>query len=69
LLDADGQIVGLVGVAKDITERRKREQETEILLNELRHRLKNSLSLVQAIARQTITPGDGLERFEHRLIA
>ena len=69
LLDADGQIVGIVGVGKDITERRKREEETEILLNELRHRLKNSLSLVQAIARQTIKPGDGLERFEHRLIA
>jgi PAS domain S-box-containing protein len=69
LLDADGQIIGLVGVAKDITERRKREEETEILLNELRHRLKNSLSLVQAIARQTINPGDALDCFQQRLTA
>jgi two-component sensor histidine kinase len=44
LLDADGQIAGLVGVAKDI-------------------------SLVQAIARQTINPGDALELFEERLVA
>ena len=69
LLDADGQIVGLVGVAKDITERRKREEETEILLNELRHRLKNSLSLVRAIAGQTINPGDDLDCFQQRLTA
>jgi two-component sensor histidine kinase len=69
LLDADGQIVGLVGVAKDISEHRNREEEREVLLSELRHRLKNSLSLVQAIARQTINPGDVLERFEKRLVA
>jgi PAS domain S-box-containing protein len=69
LLDADGKIVGIIGVAQDITDRRKREEETEFLRNELRHRLTNSLSLVQAIARQTIDPGDGLDRFEQRLIA
>jgi PAS domain S-box-containing protein len=69
LLHYDGQIVGIVGVAQDITDRRKREEETESLLGELRHRLKNSLSLAQAIARQTINPGDGLDRFEQRLIA
>jgi PAS domain S-box-containing protein len=66
LLNADGQIVGIVGVVQDITERRKREEETEILVDELRHRLKNSLSLVQAIARQTTNPGEGVECFEPR---
>lgn len=69
LLDVDGQIVGLVGVATDITDRKKREEETKYLHNELRHRLKNSLSLVHAIAQQTIDPGDGLSRFEQRLLA
>jgi two-component sensor histidine kinase len=69
LLDADGQVVGLVGATKDISEHRNRKEEREVLLSELRHRLRNSLSLVQAIARQTINPGDALERFEKRLIA
>jgi PAS domain S-box-containing protein len=69
LLDADGQIVGLVGVATDITDRKKREEETKYLHKQLRHRLKNSLSLVHAIAQQTINPGDGLSRFEQRLLA
>jgi two-component sensor histidine kinase len=35
----------------------------------MEHRLKNSLSLVHAIARRTINPGDGLSRFEERLFA
>jgi PAS domain S-box-containing protein len=69
LVDADGQIVGLVGVATDITDRKKREEETKYLQNELKQRLKNSLSLVHAIAQQTINPGDGLGRFEQRLLA
>jgi signal transduction histidine kinase len=60
LLDADGQVVGLVGVTKDISEHRNREEEREVLLSELRPRLRNWLSLVQAIARQTINPGDAL---------
>jgi PAS domain S-box-containing protein len=69
LLDGEGQIVGIVGVATDITDRKKREEETKYLHNELRQRLKNSLSLVHAIAQQTINPGDGLGRFEQRLLA
>jgi len=69
LLDSEGEIVGLVGVAKDITDRKKREEETKFLHNELTHQLRNSLSLVHAIARQTINPGDGLRRFEERLLA
>ncbi|MDK1388015.1 HWE histidine kinase domain-containing protein [Sinorhizobium sp. 8-89] len=37
----------------DATERRQREAEKDVLLGELRHRMKNLLALVQAIARQT----------------
>jgi PAS domain S-box-containing protein len=69
LFDGDGQIAGIVGVAMDITGRRRREETTEFLHKELKHRLGNSLAIVQAIAQQTIDPGDGLERFEQRLIA
>lgn len=37
----------------DATARRQREAEKDILLGELRHRMKNLLALVQAMARQT----------------
>jgi two-component sensor histidine kinase len=37
----------------DATERRRREEQNGVLIGELRHRLKNLLSLVQALARQT----------------
>lgn len=36
----------------DATKRRARETERELLLGELRHRMKNLLAMVQAIARQ-----------------
>jgi PAS domain S-box-containing protein len=69
LLNDDGQIVGIVGVATDITERKKREERAEVLQDELHHRLKNVMSLVQAMARQSIKTGDGFTEFEGRLLA
>jgi two-component sensor histidine kinase len=68
LFDNEGQIVGIVGVAKDITKQKKREEEIELLHNELSHRLRNSLALIQAMARQTVKRGDGLDQFEERLL-
>ncbi|WP_037422183.1 sensor histidine kinase [Sinorhizobium sp. CCBAU 05631] len=41
----------------DATERRQHEAEKDVLLGELRHRMKNLLGLVQAIARQTTAAG------------
>jgi len=37
----------------DITERKKAEQQRQVLVEELGHRLKNTMTLVQAIASQT----------------
>ncbi len=69
LFDEDGKIVGIVGIGKDITERKRHEDHAEFLQGELQHRLKNTLALVQAMARGSISPGDGFARFEGRLIA
>jgi two-component system, chemotaxis family, CheB/CheR fusion protein len=38
---------------EDITERRRNEQERELLARELNHRVKNTLAVVQALAMQT----------------
>lgn len=49
----DGTVIGIFGISKNITERKNEEQLRQILLNELDHRVKNTLALVQAMARQT----------------
>lgn len=63
--------VRLTGLVMDITERRERSEQTQLLLAEVSHRSKNLLALVQAIARQTFKTGreDFIDRFEERLFA
>jgi len=53
LRNADGKVIGMIGISKDITQRKKEERLRNILLAELDHRVKNTLSIVQAMARQT----------------
>jgi two-component sensor histidine kinase len=69
--DADGRVVGASKVARDVTERRRAEAHQELLLNEMKHRIKNSLATVQALAMQTMRSADGdeLEMFVARLHA
>jgi PAS domain S-box-containing protein len=40
--------------AMDITERKRSEEQRQLLVNELNHRVKNSLTIVQSIASQTL---------------
>lgn len=47
----------------DATERRKHESEKDVLLGELRHRIKNLLALVQAMARQTSVEGRSAQEY------
>ena len=55
----------------DITERKRQEERSEMLLNELNHRSKNVMGLMQSIARQTAEPGaeDFVARFGERVQA
>lgn len=50
----DGRIVGASKIARDITERRRGEERQELLFQEIKHRIKNTLAMVQAIASQTL---------------
>lgn len=56
---------------RDISERRKREDQIQLLLREVNHRAKNMLGVVQAIAWQTNAAdrGEFVERFSERLQA
>jgi PAS domain S-box-containing protein len=73
LRDETGAVIGLVGASLDITERRDAERHRELLVNELNHRVKNTLAIVQSTARQTLrrrdVPDDVGATFEARLVA
>ena len=73
LRDEKGHIIGVTKVGRDITERKRAEQLQQLLLNELNHRVKNTLATVQAIAQQTVrsakSPGDFAASFTDRLQA
>lgn len=53
-LDGAGRRVSLQGVSLDITDRKLVEEQRSLLLNELNHRVKNTLSTVQFLAAQTL---------------
>jgi two-component sensor histidine kinase len=68
----DGELVGMVAVSTDNTERRRAEDHQQLLINELNHRVKNTLAIVQSIAHQSLR-GAAVDAqraaFEARLIA
>jgi two-component system CheB/CheR fusion protein len=67
----DGRRLALESVT-DVTEQKDWEQRQRLLLGELTHRVKNTLTVVQAIAAQTLrghSGADFLDRFSGRLSA
>lgn len=70
---ADGVIWGVFVEGSDVTERVLGDRRQKLLVDELNHRVKNTLSTVQAIASQTsrghTDPADFREAFEARLLA
>ena len=73
ILDERGEIVEWFGTATDITERKKQEEHQKLLLNELNHRVKNTLATVQSLAMQTLrgprTLSEARAALEARLMA
>jgi two-component system CheB/CheR fusion protein len=54
--------------ARDVTERRLWEQRQEMLLRELNHRVRNTLTVVQALAYQTRRRSTSLDEFGDRFV-
>ncbi|HWA62742.1 MAG TPA: PAS domain S-box protein [Caulobacteraceae bacterium] len=50
------------GIMRDITERTKAEERQRLMVNELNHRVKNTLATVQAVAGQTLRSSQDLEQ-------
>ncbi len=62
-MDAAGRPARLVGVAMDITEHKLAEERQEIMLQELHHRVKNTLATVKAIANLSKRTATDVETF------
>lgn len=52
----------------DVTERAHRDAQRDMLFGELRHRMKNLLSVAQSIARRTTTKGRTAEEYREDLL-
>ncbi|MDB5640685.1 MAG: domain S-box protein [Hyphomicrobiales bacterium] len=59
----------MIGIARDITDRKQREGHIHMLMREIAHRSKNLLAVIQAMARQTATAGGTAKEFETRFTA
>jgi PAS domain S-box-containing protein len=72
-VSSSGEFMGVIGVNVDITEREEAEKARELLVAELNHRVKNTLSVVQGLAHQTFgndpSPREARRAFEGRLVA
>jgi two-component sensor histidine kinase len=73
ILDEQGAPVRVIGVAMDVTERRRYEDHLRLTARELQHRVKNSLAVVQSIAVQSFrglrSKEEGIAVFTGRLHA
>jgi PAS domain S-box-containing protein len=61
--DEGGRPLGMVGVSIDVTERKHAEDHKTLLVSELDHRVKNTLSCVAAIAEQTRATSNSMDEF------
>lgn len=67
LRDADGKITGAINMLVDITERRQAETYQRVLLNELNHRVKNNMQMIQSLldsAAKQVRDGAARQVFE-----
>ncbi len=73
LRDASGRFLYAVRVVENITERRQADRRQKLLIDELNHRVKNTLATVQSLAWQShrsgAPPDVAQARFQSRLLA
>jgi PAS domain S-box-containing protein len=69
--DTEGSCVRLKGLTRDITERKRAEEHQSLLIAELDHRVKNTLSCVAAIVQRTREGSASISEFidalKHRI--
>ncbi|HYD43868.1 MAG TPA: PAS domain S-box protein [Phenylobacterium sp.] len=66
LHDSNGRLIGAINMLVDITERKQAENRQRTLIDELNHRVKNTLATVQSLAIQTARHSDSVQDFSRR---
>ncbi|MGI6850852.1 PAS domain S-box protein [Mesorhizobium sp. 1B3] len=71
--DAGGRVIGASKIARDITERKRAQEQRELLLREMNHRVKNLFTLASGIvslsARSQASQDDMVRALQGRLMA
>ena len=71
LRNDEGRAIRMIGAMLDITERKRSEQHQRLLIDELSHRAKNLLAIIQSVAQQSFKDGGDpramVSSFEGRL--
>lgn len=61
IIGSDGAPESILSVSRDITELKLAEERQQLIAQELKHRIKNTIAMTQAIANQTLRAGETLE--------
>jgi PAS domain S-box-containing protein len=71
--DGAGRMIAAVAACYDVTDLRTAMTRQQILLDEINHRVRNTLATVQSVARLTLSSSDSLQdyanSFEQRIVA
>jgi len=65
----DGEVEGFVKILRDQTEQRENEERQRVLMHELSHRMKNTLTVIQAITSQSFRNASSIEDAEQAISA
>ncbi len=63
LYSTDGDIIGLVQYCEDVTEREALRKERDLVVAELMHRVRNTMSVVQSVAEHSLRASSTLDDF------
>jgi PAS domain S-box-containing protein len=69
LLGPDGQVVGGINLLVDISDRKAQEAKSVVLAREMRHRVNNTLAIVQAILGSTFRLATTMEDFRDNFVS
>ena len=67
LRDELGQVSGALGMFSDMSEKKRLEEQQALLMRELHHRVKNTLSTVQALVNSTARNAPSIQNFRDSL--